>query len=56
MSLLGKLFRVSRRKHKTNKPRPISPEKKGKIGEKMVDSKLNPSFFGVVEHRQSNNR
>lgn len=25
---------------------------KGMVGEKKVDSKLNPWFFGKVEHRQ----
>lgn len=35
--------------------KPIVNEHRGKVGEAMVDSKLNPLLFGRVEHRQINN-
>ena len=53
MGLLRSLLRSSsRKKHKT---RTMSVEKKGAVGEKLVNSKLNPKIFGEVEHKQINN-
>ncbi len=43
------LLRASRDSHKN-----MSSKKKGKVGEKIVNSELNPWFFGKVEHRQLN--
>ena len=34
---------------------PAINNRKGKVGEARVDSKLNPLLFGKVEHRQTNN-
>lgn len=46
MGLLRKIIRTA--------TRPIRAEIHGVIGEKKVDSKLNPLLFGGVEHRQIN--
>ena len=35
--------------------KPIANKHKGKVGERKVDSKLNPLLIGRVEHRQINN-
>lgn len=51
MGLLRKAFRKTIRKA----TRPIRAEINGKKGERMVDSALNPLFFGKVDHRSISN-
>ena len=47
MGLLRKLVKVA--------TRPLRAKVHGAVGERKVDSKLNPLIFGKVEHRQINN-
>ncbi|MBR6410316.1 MAG: NERD domain-containing protein [Clostridia bacterium] len=47
MGFLKKLIRAA--------SKPIINDLKGQVGEAEVDAKLNPLFFGKVEHRQINN-
>ena len=47
MGLLKKLVKVA--------TRPLRAKVHGAVGERKVDSKLNPLIFGKVEHRQINN-